>query len=218
MRLTLLVFVALALSVPATAQEKSGISFGISPHVGTLGLGADVGVGLHPRVTLRAGANYIPYKPSITVSDTKWELSLPEMQFTGLVDLNLFGGLRLTGGLRYKTTEIEATGGYTGTVSIGDSTYTGDQVGNLAGAIVTKDWSPYVGIGFGSVARRGLGFILDLGVAFHGTPAVTLEADGPIASDPVFLNELAKEVANFEDDISWATFYPVLTVGLSFGF
>lgn len=218
MRMILLVFVALALSVPAAAQEESRISFGISPHVGTLGLGADIGVGLHPRITLRAGANYIPYKPSITVSDTEFELSLPEMQFTGLVDLNLFGGLRITGGMRYKTTEIEATGEYTGTVDIGDSTYTGDQVGNLTGAVVTKDWSPYLGIGFGSVAKRGLGFILDLGVAFHGSPAVTLEVDGPISSDPVFQSELAKEVANFEDDISWAKFYPVLTVGLSFGF
>jgi hypothetical protein len=157
MRLTLVVFVALVLSVPAAAQEESRVSFGISPHVGTLGLGADVGVGFHPRVTVRVGANYIPYKPGITVSDTEWKLSLPEMQFTGLVDLKLFGGFRLTGGLRYKTSEVEATGEYTGTVDIGDSTYTGDEVGNLTGAIVTNDWSPYAGIGFGSVVKRGLG-------------------------------------------------------------
>jgi len=218
MRAFVVVVAAAVLSVPAAAQEKSGVSFGVSPHVSTLGLGADVGVGLHPRVTVRGGVSYIPYKPGITVSDTDWELSLPEVSVTGMVDLFLVGGLHLTGGIRYKNSEVEAVGSYTGTVDIGDSTYTGDQVGNLTGAIVTKDLSPYVGIGFGNVAKRGLGFILDLGIALHGTPEVTLAADGPIANDPLFQAELAKEVATFEDDISWAKFYPVLTIGLSFGF
>jgi hypothetical protein len=218
MRAFVLVAVMATLSVPVAAQEASSISFGFSPHVSTLGVGADVGIGLHPRVSVRAGANFIPWEPSITVSDTKWVLSFPKTQFTGMVDLFLVGGLRLTGGIRYKTSDVEATGEYLGTVSIGDSTYTGDQVGNLVGAIVTKDLAPYAGFGFGNVAKRGLGFILDLGVAFHGSPGVTLTADGPISNDPTFQAELDKEVANVEDDISWAKVYPVLTIGLSYGF
>jgi hypothetical protein len=220
MRTLIIATAFLALGTAAQAQDGgSSITFGVSPHVSTLGIGADVGVGLHPRVTVRAGASYIPYKPSVTVSETEWELSLPEMSYTGMVDLYLIGGLRVSGGFRYKTTEVEAIGNYTGTVNIGDQIYTGDEVGTLSGAIVTKDFSPYAGIGFGNVAKRGLGFILDLGVAFHGSPGVTLTSEGgTLSGDPLLQAELEKEAANFEDDISWAKVYPVVTVGLSFGF
>jgi hypothetical protein len=41
---------------------------------------------------------------------------------------------------------------------------------------------------------------------------------GTLSGDPLLLAELEKEAANFEDDISWAKVYPVVTVGLSFGF
>jgi hypothetical protein len=209
------------LSSLAHAQDGgSSITFGISPHVSTLGVGADVGVGLHPRITVRAGASYIPFKPSISVSDTEWEASLPEMSYTGTVDLYLIGGLHVSGGFRYKTTDVEAVGNYTGTVNVGDQTFTGDEVGTLTGVIVTKDLSPYAGIGFGNVAKRGLGFILDFGVAFHGSPEVTLTSEGgTLSGDPLLDAELAKEADNFEEEIPGVfDVYPVLTVGLTIGF
>lgn len=219
MRSVALALLAVVAGSSVMAQDgNGGVSFGVAPHVGTLGFGAELGVGLHPRFTIRAGGNYLPFTPSITSSDIDFDITPARAQFTGLADVFLVGGFRLSGGIRVKSAEIEALAVYTGSVTIGDSTYTGDDVGELTGSITTNDLSPYLGIGFGNVGRRGLGFFLDAGVAFHGKPGVTLAASGPIAGEPAFEAELEKERQEFEDEIDWVRFYPVLSVGVSLGF
>jgi hypothetical protein len=62
-----------------------------------------------------------------------------------------------------------------------------------------------------------VGFFLDLGVAFQGSPSVTAEADGPIASQPQFQQDLQEEVDEIEDDVSPFTVYPVLAIGVAVG-
>jgi hypothetical protein len=59
---------------------------------------------------------------------------------------------------------------------------------------------------------------MDLGVAFSGEPAVTLNASGPLANDPVFRANLAQEEANLQEDASLVKLFPVLSIGLSIGF
>lgn len=218
MRVISVLLLSTFLATAVAAQESSSLSFGVAPNVSTLGFGVDVGLGLHSRITVRAGASYMPIKPSFSASDLSWEFSLPETQFMGLVDFFLIGGLRVTGGVRYKTEDISALVQYTGSVDIGGTMYQGTDVGEVTGALLTKDLAPYVGIGFGNVAKRGLGFLLDLGVALHGAPGVTLGASGPIASDPTFVADLAQERADFEDDVDWVKFYPIVKLGITIGF
>jgi len=218
MRVVSVLLLSSFLATAVVAQEPSGLSFGVAPNVSTLGVGVDAGLGLHSRITVRAGASYMPIEPSFSASDLDWKFSLPETQFMGMVDFFLIGGLRVTGGVRYKTEDITAVVEYTGTVDIGDTTYQGADVGQVTGALVTKDFAPYVGIGFGNVAKRGLGFLLDLGVALHGSPEVALAASGPIASDPTFQADLEQQRAEFEDDVNWVKFYPIVKLGITIGF
>jgi hypothetical protein len=218
MRVISVLLLSTFLATAVAAQESSSLSFGVAPNVSTLGFGVDVGLGLHSRITVRAGASYMPIKPSFSASDLSWEFSLPETQFMGMVDFFLIGGLRVTGGVRVKSDDISALVQYTGSVDIGDTTYQGTDVGEVTGALVTKDFAPYVGIGFGNVAKRGLGFLLDLGVVLHGAPEVALAASGPIASDPTFQADLEQQRAEFEDDISWVKLYPIVKLGITIGF
>jgi hypothetical protein len=178
----------------------------------------DVGLGLHSRITVRAGASYMPIEPSFTASDLSWKFSLPQTQFMGMVDFFLIGGLRVTGGVRYKTEDIAAVVQYTGTVEIGGTRYQGTDVGEVTGTLGTKDLAPYLGIGFGNVAKRGLGFLLDLGVALHGTPEAALAASGPIAGDPTFDADLDQQSADFQDAVDWVKFYPIVKIGITIGF
>jgi hypothetical protein len=207
---TLLLF---AIAPAATAQV------GVAAHAGTMGLGADVAVSLTSRLGLRAGANIMPYTPKFTADDVDYEFNFPSPQFTAIADLFLVGGLRLSGGVRISTEDISLSGQLTSSVDIGNATYTPTEVGTLTGAVVTKEVAPYLGIGFGNVARSRIGFFADIGVALHGTPEVTLTAsEGSLASDPTFQDDLAREAQSFQDDIDWFTFYPVLSLGISFGF
>lgn len=210
----------LLLTAPAAAQERIGL--GVAPHAGTLGLGVDVAYALHPRVNVRVGGNFIPVEPEFDVSDITWKIDPPSPQFLGAVDVFLISQLRLSGGVRIASNDLSARGVFTGSVDIGGQVYNGTDVGNLDGTIAISRVAPWVGIGWGNVARSRIGFFFDAGLAFTGSPDVTLTADGPITTDPLlgpqFNSSLATETQEFEDDIDWVKYYPVVQIGLSFGF
>ena len=209
-------------SAPLAAQDRERLGLGIAPHGGTLGIGIDVAYSLHPRISVRGGANIMPFEPEFTISDTRWVLEFQSPQFHAALDLFLVSQFRVTGGMRYASDDIAAVGAFTGSVDVGGTTYDGDDVGTLRGAISTNSLSPWIGIGWGNVARSRFGILFDVGVAFTGSPEVTLTADGPITTDPLigpqFNSDLQAETQQFEDDISEVKYYPVVQLGISFGF
>lgn len=199
-------------AVPLHAQ-----GVGVAAHVGTLGLGADVAVALRDDLGLRAGANLFPFDLNYDESGIDYDLSLPSPQFLLLADFYPVGGLRLSGGLMISTTDFDLRAELDGPVEIGGTLYTPEEVGSLTGILSTRDVAPYLGIGYGNPATSRMGFFLDLGVAFHGTPEVSAEADGPVALLPGFQQDLDAEVAEIQDDVDDVVVYPVLSVGISIG-
>lgn len=210
-------FVVMMLGSTASAARAQRVGIGVAPHVGTLGVGLDVAVSPHSRVSFRAGGNFFPFDINIEASEIDFNLELPSPQFTTLIDLYVAGGFRLTGGLLLSSEDLSMVGDFTGTVDIGDATYTASDVGTLSAAILNNDVGPYIGIGVGNPAGSRFGFFMDLGVAFTGDPDVVLAATGPIATDPVFLQNLAQEQADIDEDLDFFTIYPVLSLGFSIG-
>ncbi len=198
---------------PAHAQDV-GIAF----HVGTLGVGADIATAFGSHVGLRSGFNFLPADIDATISDVPYQIDFASPTFTLVLDLYLVGQLRLSGGGLFSPDDIVLRGESAGTVDINGTSYPASQVGALDGTLVTNEVSPYAGIGFGNPGRGKFGFFLDLGVAFHGTPVFTLEADGPLSSDPQFQANLAAEQQSIQDDLTNIIIYPVATIGFSIGF
>lgn len=140
-----------------------------------------------------------------------------------MFDYHPFGGaFRLTAGGYYNDNSVDlkdkANSG--NTVDIGNSTFTGAQVGTLTGQVDFNTFSPCVGLGFGNVVGEGspFTFSVDLGAVYQGSPDVSLSASGPIASDLVFQTELVREVKDLNDKADSYRFYPVVQVGLSYRF
>ena len=209
---------ALLVSIAPTSVGAQTFGFGLK--AGTLGLGADAAIGLHPRLALRGGFGVFPFTPRLTYSDIEYDVELPSPQFTGTADVFLLGGLRLTGGVLISAPDFALTSDVTGlgTVEIGGIQFDGSDVGIMSGTVINRDVAPYVGLGFGRVAKRGLGFFVDLAVAFQGEPEVALAVTGPIRDDPSFQAALAAEEVAIAEEIKLAKFYPILSLGLSFGF
>lgn len=203
---------ALLIAAPVRAQDV-----GAAAHVGTLGLGADVAVSLRDNLSLRAGANFFPFDINFDESDVDYDLGLPSPQFLLLADLYPIGGFHVSGGLMISTSDFDLTADLNEPVEIGENTYTPAEIGNLTGTLATRDVSPYIGIGFGKPAASRIGFVFDLGVAFHGEPEVSATADGPVASVPGFQQDLDAEVAEIQDDVEDIIVYPVLSLGISIG-
>jgi hypothetical protein len=207
------VIATLSLAAPASAQD-----IGLAVHGGSLGLGADVAVQVHRNLGLRAGGNFFPFGVNFTASDVSYNLDLPSPQFMVLADLYPTGGFRISGGVMISSANFELTGVLDGPVNIGGTSYSPAEVGNLTGALETRDVSPYIGIGFGNPVSSRVGFFLDLGVAFHGSPQASVRVDGPISAAPGFQQDLDREIQDVQDDVESITVYPVLSVGFSIGF
>jgi hypothetical protein len=203
----------LSAALPARAQDM-----GASIEVGTLGLRAQFAVSLNEQVVVRTGAAFEPFPIHVEASDITYDLDLPNPSLSALLDWHPGGhGFRFSGGAVYFTNELELEGTPNQPVEIGDDEYAPSELGTLIGNLGTARFAPYVGIGLGNATRLGTRFVLDLGVALHGTPDVQLRATGPIKDDPTFQADLEQELQDVTDDIKSFKVYPVLSLGVGFG-
>lgn len=206
---------------PTTARPRGG--FAITPKIGTLGAGVDLTKRVSNNLNARLGVSGFGFGVDASESDIDYNADLKLFNVTGLADFYPFGGggLRVTGGLAYQDNRIDATGKPRGnnTFTIGDRTFTSQEVGELkAKASFPNSIAPYLGIGFGNpVRRQGLGFSLDLGVLFSGSPEVELRATNPNANQQL-RTQIENERKQLEDDLNGLSVYPVLSVGVSYGF
>lgn len=211
-RLPLALLTLAALAAPASAQLS------LAPRVGTLGLGVDVGLGLAPVVTARAGVGFIPVEPRGTFDGVDYQVSIPGAVTMGL-DLHPGGsGFRLSGGVMIQAGDLSFEGTPAEAVEIGDETYTPEEVGTVHGEVSSADVAPFVTLGFGKHGQPGIGLFLDLGVAFLGDPAVSLSGDGGLAGDPDLEDDFRAEAERVQEDIEvYGRFYPIVNLGLRIG-
>ncbi len=203
---------SVAFASPVAAQE-AGVAF----HVGSLGLGADVAVGVHRNVGLRVGGNLFPFNIDITSSDVAYTVDLPSPTFLAVVDLTPGGGFRVSAGVVIAPDDFAIDAQLAEPVDIGGTLYTPQELGTLIGTFDTRDVAPYIGIGFGTPGSGRVSFFADLGVAFHGTPQVSALVSGPIALVPAFQQDLQREIQEIQDDVDPFKVYPVLSLGVLIG-
>ena len=200
---------------PALAQGVTG-----SVQVGTLGIGAQVATPLANRINFRGGIDFQPVSFEVPVEDVDLDVELPSAAVTAVLDLYPNeSGFRLSAGVFYFGGSLGVEGAPTDDVEFGNNVYTRAQVGTIRGSLGTSKIAPYFGLGWGNAVDTGLGFALDVGVAYHGPPEFSLEATGPVSSDPQFRMDLDAEAESANEDIPGAaSMYPVLKLGLSYGF
>ena len=216
LRFGFIVALLLGLSAsPALAQGTTG-----SVHVGTLGIGAQVAMPLASRINFRGGIDFQPVDFQVTVEDVELDVEFPTAAVTAVLDLYPNeSGFRLSAGLVYFGGSLSVEGAPADDVELGNNVYTPAQVGTIRGSLGTSKIAPYLGLGWGNAVGTGFGFALDVGVAYHGTPEYSLEATGPVSSDPQFRMDLDAEAESANEDIPGvASMYPVLKLGLSYGF
>lgn len=99
---------------------------------------------------------------------------------------------------------------------IGDYQLKPDKNGNLQAGISVNKVRPYVGIGFGrAVPRKRIGFMVELGVQFWGTPNVYIEGgEGRKNLDEEDLSGIKGSDAGLIKTLSKLTIYPNLTFRL----
>lgn len=212
-----LIATVLLLMGASMASADDNLWLGVK--AGTLGFGAEATWRPVPYLDLRAGANAYSLDRDGTEAGIDYDGNA-DLQ-TAYATLNLrvpLSPFRVTAGVFSNSNELSLTSRDTSTFQIGSQTYTSSEVGTLRANAGFEDWAPYVGVGFDFRLLDTLGLHLDGGVLRQGSPVVTLSADGPIASNPQFQQQLAAERTELQNSVDDYELYPVVSVGLSFNF
>lgn len=125
----------------------------------------------------------------------------------------LGGGFRLTGGVTFNTYKLALSARSASGITIGDNTYTGT---SLDVTIKFPETTPYLGIGYGHHAGKGLGFVWDLGASI-GKATVTANAVG-FPNNAQFNADLNRELEQLRKGVGKVRILPQATVALSYKF
>jgi hypothetical protein len=210
---------------PITAtSSKQPLGLGVSTRVGTLGIGVDMAKSVTPQIDGRLGFNFGNIGTSRTDSGISYDaqLNLSSVQLVGDYYPFRSNGFRVTGGLIAQNNKFSVTSkpSGNGSYTIDGTSYQTSAVGTLTGEYkYNNSIAPYFGIGIGKSTNDGFGFNADLGVMFTGSPKVSLNAsNSAFNNDPTTRTQLDNQVRQTENDLKGFNVYPVLSVGLSYGF
>jgi len=206
---------AAMLSAPAAfAQDHA-----VSAKIGMLGLGVEYAHPMTDRLVLRGGLNGSSYGFDSTESGIDYAFDFNWDSLSVAADFHpTKGALRLTAGLLRNDNGLNATSRPSQDVTIGDTTYTPDEVGTLSGRVGFDSLAPFVGVGWDWSRGKHFGVALDLGVLSQGAPKVSLSATGTLLGDPQFSADLAAEAADLQSSLDNLDLLPFATLGFVFRF
>jgi len=195
---------------------------GLAAKIGTLGPGLEATIGIVEWLNLRAGGYYFRVRHGGSVSDVEYDFDVKLASVPLLADLHPFKNeFRITGGVIYNRNMADLDGTPNKITKIGDIEYTPEQIGELSGSVRFNNWAPYIGLGYGNAvldADKTWGFVFDIGVMWQGSPSIALSANGTLADNPIFQQNLAKQENDIQDDADVFRIYPVLSFGISYQF
>lgn len=233
-------------SAPAAAQsdredsqsERSNFAFGVT--AGTLGVGAEVAVKLHPNLVMRASASAWTLDTAIKFDNgdrfpglllgqfVEQSTTLtPSVTSAGLMlDVHLFrDGGRMSGGLRYLDYGAEGaiTSNDASLVKIGNNVYVKDSNAKVGIAVTNgSPFLPYAGLGYDAAMFKdyGLSLSIDAGVIFGSKPQAVVTATNvrtPFGGQ-VSPEDLKIEQKKIEDDLKGLQYFPVLMLSAKYRF
>jgi hypothetical protein len=201
--------VASTLATPVIAQESR---WNVGLTGGTLGVGPQVAFRPNPYVGLRANAAFLSVSRDEDVDDINYEGDLNLNSYGAMLDwFPTGGGLRISLGGRINNTDIDLVGRPTTNVTVGNTTYTPQQIGTLSGTVTTDDFAPMLTIGYGGTLAEGFTMGAEIGVLWQGEPEIgNLQGSGLLASTAQFQADIEREEREIEDDLSDYDMWPIL--------
>lgn len=201
-------FIMLGLNIQAHAADLA-----VGAKVSTLGFGVEAVTNVVPMlVNVRLQGNYFNYDTTVTDTNVTYDGQLKLGSVGLLADIYpLATKLRITGGLYYNGNKLDMNAQQAGFVVIGGNAYLNP---NITTTVDFNQVAPYVGIGWGDAISSGspIGFNIELGALYQGTPNTSIVAPGVAPAD------IAVEKQRLDDALNWFTWYPVIAVGVNWRF
>jgi hypothetical protein len=196
---------------PACAGEIFG-------GLGTTGVELGYAARLAPNAGMHVDGEFLSLKRKFDDNGASYDTKLKFRSLGLYGDLFLTDSFRFTGGAVVGSRKVEGTGVSSG----GTITVNGVSYVVAAGETVTVEAkfpsvSPYLGLGFGHAKEaNGLGFYFDAGAVF-GKPKVKLTPSAGLLAQAGQANVDAEQ-ARLQEKMNKLRAYPVIKLGLTYGF
>jgi len=228
MKKTILIASVLALSLSSMAvADEFGSGFDVALKGGTLGGGIEVSSMMSRTYGVRANLNGLSYNDNRDAGDLTYDTDIDFLSIGMLGDYYPFqSAFRISAGLYYNNNTVTGHFSPMGGESfqLGDGVYTANEIG---GVTTDVEWentvAPYIGIGWGSNSNnKGFGLTVDIGAMYQGSTLITttpeINAGVPDYVRAQILADAHRETAVVQKDIEEYTWYPVISIGVSYAF
>ena len=219
-------------------EEKTDLAdlgkFSVGVSAGTLGIGGEIAVKMHPNFILRGTASTWSLNSVASIgNDTSF--AVPGNSFSSqhygytssvtsaglLLDIHAFrDGGRMTTGVRYLAYDLDGTiinKQDVNFVKVGGTVYTKAQAGVVTAKVTNGSTIlPYAGIGYDAsfFKQYGLSLSLDAGVIVGSKPQAKVSTTGAGVSQTDRLAEQKK----VETDVAFLRYYPVVMLSAKYRF
>ena len=225
--------------IPKTVRPFS--SLGIDAHGGIGGIGFDVATPLSRNFNVRAGSDFFGYSTTFQEQGANVAANLRLRSGHASLDWFPFGGsFRLSPQVvfannnRVQATALIPPGN---TITLNGQDYISSLANPLhgSGSVDFRKTSPGFTLGFGNVIPRTRGrfsFPVEAGFYYVGQPGLQVSFSGdacdptlppaigcqPANQDPGFRQNLAAFIARNNNNLSYASFFPIFSVGFGYAF
>ncbi len=204
-------------SFAKTSSADDNLWLGVK--AGTLGIGIEATWRPLPWFDLRIGADRYDYDFTGSQAGVNYDAELVLDTYHATASFRFpLSPMRITAGVYANSDELRLTSQDSAFIDVGGTQFTSADVGTLRSITSFESTAPYLGVGFDFDLFNKVGLNLDFGVLWHGEPNVTLEADGLLANDPVFLAALENERVELEAEVENYKAWPVVSIGFNFNF
>lgn len=222
---------AAALLCVLSAMPADAADVAIGAKAGTLGIGAELTVGLGRQVNGRVGFGAYQYSERREASDIEYDAEANLRAGTAFLDFHPGGrGFRLTAGAVWNGTTVEGSSlaPASGFYEIGGVNVPVSLLGTLDAEADFDPIAPYAGLGWGNAVgtNQKVGFSFDVGAVFPGEADIelipVLSPDSPIVNNPAARAALEilldREERELEAEAADYDVYPVVSLGVTYRF
>ncbi len=233
---------ALAASLPSGAVPiRSSRRIGVAAQVGINGIGGDVALAVAPHFNVRLGGRFFKYSTSFQEQGANIDARLRLGGGRALLDWFPFhNGFHVSPMVVFiDQTDVRAKvivpPGQT--ISLDNGDYVSSQADPLHGSASIGVWktSPGLTIGYGNIVPRSgkhFSFPVEAGFYYVGQPTLKVDFSGsacdpsqpqplgcqPVQDDAGFQRDLAAFIRRNNNNLSYASFIPVLSFGVGYSF
>lgn len=216
--------------LPGAAPAAAETGFSLGPRASTAGFGAELALGLGEAVGLRFGVGTGAVGFEVDSDDVTYDGDVDLRNVLALLDFHpARGNFRISLGALLNDNRFQGEASIRELLaSEGIVLPAGFDLGRVRARAEVDPVAPYVGIGWGphpgSFRVGGWHGSVDVGVAWHGEPEVTLEVLTPIpiglipGGQPLVDQILEEERRALQEEVRAYTFFPVIALSLGYRF